>query len=172
MTQHQNNTMIAFHYQMNRLVGAFQVTGKWWPTKLTLYPLFAWRNGSSFCNRFALPEGESIQAFVPHVSGLYNDLSNDDQENINLVFSWKCGIFGVNGARCSEWNEVFKMENIKRQRKEKCIRINPKCNKRYLLKEEVVLKLKQERNNRINAEEREVLEREIWKRVLQDGWWG
>ena len=32
---------------------------------------------SSFCNGFALPEGESIKAFVPHVSGLYNDLSND-----------------------------------------------------------------------------------------------
>jgi len=50
---------------------------------------------SSFCNGFALPEGESIQGFVPHVSGLYNDLSNDDQENINLVFSSKCRIFGL-----------------------------------------------------------------------------
>lgn len=45
---------------------------------------------SSFCNGFALPDGESIQAFVPHVSGLYNDLSNDGQDNINLVFSSKC----------------------------------------------------------------------------------
>lgn len=110
---------------------------------------------SSFCNGFALPDGESIQAFVPHVSGLYNDLSNDGQDNINLVFSSKCKIFGVTGARCSECNKVFKMQNFKRQRKEKRIGINPKCNKRYLSKEEVVLQLKQERSNRINAERRE-----------------
>ena len=58
-----------------------------------------------------------VKVFKPlcHVSGSYNDLSNDDQENINLVFSWKCRIFGVNGACCSECNKVFKMQNIKRQ---------------------------------------------------------
>lgn len=110
---------------------------------------------SSFCNGFALPEGESIQAFVPHVSGLYNDLSNDGQDNISLVFSSQCKIFAVAGARCSECNKVFKMQNKKRQRKEKRIGINPKCNKRYLAKEEVVLQLKKERSNRINAERRE-----------------
>ena len=55
---------------------------------------------SSFCNGFALPEGESIQAFVPHVSGLYYDLSNDGQDNISLVFSSKCKTFAVPGACC------------------------------------------------------------------------
>lgn len=110
---------------------------------------------SSFCDGLALPEGESIQAFVQHVLGLYNDLSNDGQDNINLVFSSKCKIFSVTGARFSECNKVFKMQNFKRQRKEKRIGINPKCTKRYLSKEEVVLQLKQERSNRINAERRE-----------------
>lgn len=114
---------------------------------------------SSFCNGFALPKGESIKAFVPHVSGLYNDLSNDGQDNVNLVFSATCKILSVPGARCSECNKVLKIQNVKRQRKERRISINPKCNKRYLSKEEVVLQLKQERSNRINAEKRE----EYWR---------
>ena len=119
---------------------------------------------SNFCNGFALPEGESIQAFVPHVSGLYNDLSNDGQDNINLVFSSKCKIFAVPGARCSECNKLFKMQKVKRQRKEKRTGINHKCNKRYLSKEEVVLQLKQERSNRINAERRE----KYWRDKFQN----
>ena len=110
---------------------------------------------SSLCTGFVLPEGESIKAFVPHVSGLYNDLSNDDHDNNDLVFFAKCQIFGVPGARCSECNKLFKNQNVKRQRKERRIGINLKCNKRYLSKEEVVLQLKQERSNKINAEKRE-----------------
>lgn len=89
------------------------------------------------------------------MSGLYNDLSIDGLDNINLVFSSKCKIFGVPGARCSECNKVLKMQNVKRQRKEKRIGINPKCNKRYLSKEEVVFQLSQEKSKRINAERRE-----------------
>ena len=110
---------------------------------------------SSFCNGFVLPEGESIKAFVPHVSGLYNDLSNDGHNNNNLVFYAKCQIFGVPWACCSECNKLFLIQNVKRQRKERRIGINPKCNKWYLSKEEVVLQLKQERSNEINAAKRE-----------------
>ena len=116
---------------------------------------------SSFCNGFALPKGESIKAFVPYVSGLYNDLSNDGQDNINLMFTVKCKIFGVPGACCSECNKLFEIQNVKRQRKERSISIKPKCNKRYLSKEEVVLQLKQERSNKINAETREKYWRQI-----------
>ena len=39
---------------------------------------------SSFCNGFALPEGESIKAFVPRVSGLYNDLSKQWPSGVDL----------------------------------------------------------------------------------------
>ena len=127
---------------------------------------------SSFCNGFALPKGESIKAFVPYVSGLYNDLSNDGQDNINLVFTVKYKIFGVPGACCSECNKLFKIQNVKRQRKERSISIKPKCNKWYLSKEEVVLQLKQERSNKINAEKREKYWTQIQEWVLQDGWQG
>ena len=68
----------------------------------------------SSSNGFAFPEGESIKALVPHVSGLYNDLSNDGQDNINLVFSSKCKIFVVHRAHCSQCNKAFKMQNVKR----------------------------------------------------------
>ena len=95
------------------------------------------------------------KVFLLYVSGLYNDLSNDGQENINLVFSAKCKIFSVPGGCCSECNKLFKIQNIKRQRKERHIGITPKCNKQYLPKEEVVLQLKQERSNKINVEKRE-----------------
>ena len=76
---------------------------------------------SSVCNGFVLPEGESIKAFVPHVSGLYNDLSNDGHDNNNLVFFATCQILGVPGARCSECNKLFQIQNVKRQRKERRI---------------------------------------------------
>ena len=110
---------------------------------------------SSFCNGFTLPKEESIKAFVPNMSGLYNDLSNDGQDNINLAFTVKCKICGIPGACCSECNKLCKIQNVKRQRKERRIAIKPKCNKRYLSQEEVVLQLKQERSNKINAEKRE-----------------
>ena len=119
---------------------------------------------STVRNGFALLEGESIQAFVPLVSGLYNNVSNDGQDNIYLVFSSKCKIFAIPRACYSECNKVFKLQNVKRQHKVKCIGINPKCNKQYLSKEEVVLQLKQERSNRINAERRE----KYWRDKLEN----
>ncbi|KAK2555828.1 hypothetical protein P5673_022469, partial [Acropora cervicornis] len=114
---------------------------------------------SSLCTGISLPEGESIQALVPHVRGSFKDLGNENMPKTTITFSAKCKIFAVSGASCSECNYLLKLHNRKTQRREKRMGISRNCNKRYLTKEDVVLQLNQERKQRLNAEKRE----KYWK---------
>ena len=113
----------------------------------------------------SLPEGESIQALVPHVTGSFKDLGKENMPKTTITFSAKCKIFAVSGAPCSECNYLLKLHNRKTQRREKRMGISRNCNKRYLRKEDVVLQLNQERKQRLNAEKRE----KYWKeKFLQE----
>lgn len=114
---------------------------------------------SSLCTGISLPEGESIQALVPHVTGSFKDLGNENMPKTTITFSAKCKIFAVSRASCSECNYLLKLHNRKTQRREKRMGISRNYNKRYLTKEDVVLQLNQERKQRLNAEKRE----KYWK---------
>ena len=119
----------------------------------------------SLCKGISLPEGESIHALVPHVTGSFKDLGNENMPKTTITFSAKCKIFAVSGAPCSECNYLLKLHNRKTQRREKRMGISRNCNKRYLTKEDVVLQLNQERKQRLNAEKRE----KYWKeKFLQE----
>ncbi len=121
--------------------------------KSRVHLAFNYIKNSSFCKGICLPPGESIQVFAPHVTGSFKDLSGDGPEAVK-AFSSKCKIFSPPGARCSECSKLLKLHNVKKQRKERRIGIHPKCNKRYLSKEEITLQLNQERKSRKNAEKR------------------
>ena len=111
---------------------------------------------SSFCTGISLPQGESIQASLPHVTGPFKYLVNDKSQECVKAFSSQCKIFSLPGSRCSECNNLLKVNNLKKQRKEKRAAIHPKCNKRYLTKEE--------ENARINVEKRE----KYWKQKFEE----
>ena len=107
----------------------------------------------------SLPEAESIQALVPHVTGSFKDLGNENIPKTTITFSAKCKIFAVSGAPCSECNYLLKLHNRKTQRREKRMGISRNCKKSYLRKVDAVLQLNQERKQRLNAEKRE----KYWK---------
>ena len=120
---------------------------------------------SAFCRGFSFPNGESFLALSPHIIGTYKDLTSDGSiENERVAYSSKCKMFSVPGGRCSECNNLLKVHNRRKQRKEERVAIPPTCNKRYLNNEELNLQLKQERNARINAERRE----RYWKDKFLD----
>lgn len=110
---------------------------------------------SSFCTGISLPNEDSLQVFVPHITTTYKTLEQQTENEVNKFFSLKCLVFSPPGSKCSECRQLLKLHNTKMQRREKRVGIHPKCNKRYLRKEEVVLQVHQEQKRRVNAEKRE-----------------
>ena len=112
---------------------------------------------STFCGGFNLAEGETLLAPSNHVEGSFRDLIADSAEdNPTIVhFASTCKVLSSRDGRCSECKHLLKCHITKKNRKEKRTTINPRCNKRYLTKEELNVLLQNEKNARLNAEKRE-----------------
>lgn len=110
---------------------------------------------SALCCGFILPDEECIEVWQPHVMGLCKDLTSD-KNPVRVVYSPECKVFSVSGGRRSVCNKLYRYHNARKQRKEKRnFAVHPKCNKRYLSRDELVSQLKTEKASKINAEIRE-----------------
>ena len=64
---------------------------------------------------------------------------------------------------CNNCSRLRLQYNKRKRRKESQMEIHPKCNKRYMTKEELAMQLKNEQKVRRNAEKRE----EYWQEKFQ-----
>ena len=116
---------------------------------------------SKLCRGILLCEGEEIKALIPHVrAGELSYLSDPEKKAERRSFSLACQIIspGTN-FQCTNCVHLKKVDRQRKSRKESRPSINPRCNKRYLSKEEVIEQLKDETKVRRNAQMRE----KFWK---------
>ena len=128
-------------------------------------PPYAWRekivyfleylNGSNLCSGMPLEEDGETVALIPHITGKWNDLMDPGTKPERGSFAASCQII-THGKKlsCSRCAYLKKVNCDRKTRKESRAEVKPFCNKRYLLREELVELCQNETKRRRNAEMR------------------
>ena len=134
------------------------------PFKQRVYLAIEHLERSTFRSGFPLPNEGSLDVLQPHVIWSFNDLKSN-KNPVTKVYSKQCKVFSaVKGGPCSVCSKLFKHHNLRKERKEKRVTNDPRCNKRYLSRDELSFLLKREKIEKANSEMRE----RYWKEKFAD----
>lgn len=118
-------------------------------------------NGTILCLGIPLEEGETMSALIPHITGKLSDVTDLEKKAETRSFSSTCQIISNGVAlHCANCRHLKFVDRQRKSRSEKRKSVNPRCNKRFLSKEEIMQQLKEETKLRKNAEMREQYWRE------------
>ena len=121
---------------------------------------------SSLCFGFQ-DDDDCVLTTLPHVTGILQELYPVENQS-KRVFAHNCLVLSGSGGICANCARLRLTSANRKRRKENQPVIHPKCNKRFMNKEEVQLQLKMEQTARYNAEKREQYWREKFKKECVD----
>ena len=119
--------------------------------------LLQWLENLPICLGFVLEKGEAVVTLSPYTTGQLQDLADCSKEPETRVFSDLCLVVCKSGAtsQCLNCRTLFSLNRRRQKRISNRQVIPPKCNKRFLSREELVDQVAQEQVRRKHAEERE-----------------
>ena len=113
---------------------------------------------SSLCFGFE-DDANCVPSMLTHVAGVLR-LANVESKRL---FAHNCLVVSDPSQICNNCSRLRVQYGKRKRRKESQMEIHPKCNKRYMTKEELEMQLKSEQKARRNAEKRE----EYWREKFQ-----